>query len=171
MSEEIRKENPLGGDLPETLSDTAEEVAAEAVDTVGETVGNENEFESEGLDIGRDIHIETPVLNCTGCQFYRYAYDAERTAGLVIGGRIYIKVELSAHRLVRYAGDIGRQGVTVAAVQLGGLDQRHLDGDGHNGFLAHEGVLHLLVVGINSHIVGGELVGSAESETEVAVRI
>ena len=61
MSEEIRKENPLGGDLPDPLSGAAEEAAAETVAAVGESVGAAEETVEAAADATEETAAEEAV--------------------------------------------------------------------------------------------------------------
>ena len=69
----------------------------------------------------------------------------------------------------------GRNGYSgipdVSFIEETGLLDGHLHGDCHHHFAFGDGVTHGRVVSIHTHIIGGEFVGGAEAEGELAVLV
>ena len=67
-------------------------------------------------------------------------------------------------------GRNGYRGIPdVSFIEETGLLERNLNGDCHHHFAFGNGVTHGRVVSIHAHIIGGEFVGGAEAEGELAV--
>ena len=86
------------------------------------------------------------------------ALDRNRLHTFIFRGRIGIHVQLPGNRGVRNAGNAGGHLVSIAHIEELRFYDGHLDRDADDHFLTDASVSHILVVGIDRHVVGGQFV-------------